>query len=101
MLRLFGTATAFLVLILVAQADSDGQEFAKDVEQLNGSWMSPKMEFAPGIMGRFALKLEFTKDSTAGRATVLSFVSKNGVVVNPGPSWTAELKEKDKKRFIV
>lgn len=105
MLRLFGTATVLLGLVLAApaadQADSDAKEFAKDLEQLCGSWMSPKTAFAPGITGRFALKLEFKKDSTAGRATVLSFVSKSGVVVKPGPSWTAELKEKDKKRMIV
>jgi len=105
MLRLFGTATVFLVLILAApagdQADPNVKEFAKDLAQLNGSWISPKIAFIPGVTGRCELKLEFKKDSTVGQATVLSFVSKSGVVVKPGPSWTAELREKDKKRFIV
>src|SRR5262245_62442938 len=104
MMRPCGTATAFLVLVLAApagdQPESNVKEFAKDLEQLNGSWRSPKMEFAPGVTGHFELKLEFKKDSTVGRATVPSFVSKFGVSVK-GPSWIAELKEKDKKRFIV
>lgn len=104
MLRAFVSATMFLVLIRAAHAgdqpESNGKEFAKDIEQLNGSWRSPKVALGPGITGRFALKLEFKKDSTIGKATVLDFVSK-GVFVPVGPSWVAELKEKDKKRFIV
>ena len=104
MLRLFVSATVFLVLVLAAatgdQPGSSVKEFAKDLEQLNGFWWSPKMEFAPGVTGHFSLKLEFKKDSTVGQATVPTFFSKNGVTVK-GPSWTAELKEKDKKRFIV
>ena len=83
------------------QPDSNAKEFAKDIEQLNGTWASPKMDFAPGITGQIQMKLEFKKDSTVGQATVLGFVSKNGVFVKPGPSWIAELKEKDKKRLIV
>src|SRR5262249_30625856 len=101
----FVSAIVFLVLVLTAaagdQPEANVKEFAKDLEQLNGSWNSPKTEFGPGISGNYVLKLEFKKDSTAGQATVLSFVSKSGVVVKPGPSWTVELKEKDKKRFIV
>jgi hypothetical protein len=100
----FGTATTFLVLILATrvggQPESKVKEFAADLEQLNGSWLSPKMEFAPGVTGRFELKLEFKKDSTVGQATVLHFASKNGIIITVGP-WSAELKEKDKKRFIV
>lgn len=105
MLRVFVSATVFLVLIPAApageQPDSKVKELAKDLEQLNGSWASPKIQFGPGITGHFQLKLEFKKDSTVGQATVSGFVSKSGVFVKPGPSWTAELKEKDKKRFIV
>ena len=105
MLRPFATATAFLVLVLAAaagdQPESKFKEFAKDIEQLNGSWMSPKTVFGSGITGHYQLKLEFKKDSTVGQATVSGFVSKSGIFVQPGPSWTAELKEKDKKRFIV
>lgn len=105
MVRLFGTATLFLVLMLAApagdQAESNAKEFAKDIEQLNGTWKGPKVAFGPGATGRLGLKLEFKKDSTVGQATVPGFVSKFGVIVTPGPSWIAELKEKDKKRFIV
>src|SRR5262249_26683113 len=104
MQRVFVSATVFLVLVLAAAADdqpeSKVKEFAGDLEQLNGSWISPKVEFALGVTGRFELKLEFKKDSTVGQATVLNFVSK-GVFVAVGPSWVAELKEKEKKRFIV
>lgn len=105
MVRSIFGAIALLVLVLTVcagdQTDSKVKEFAKDIEQLSGSWNSPKTEFGPGITGTYILKLEFKKDSTVGQATVLSFVSKNGVAVKPGPSWTVELKEKDKKRFIV
>src|SRR5262249_32395766 len=105
MLRVFVSATMFLVLVLGAasgdQPESNAKEFAKDIEQLNGSWNSPKTRFGPGITGNYVLKLDFKKDSTVGQATVSGFVSKSGVFVKPGPSWTAELKEKDKKRFIV
>ena len=105
MLRPFGTATAFLVLVLAARAgdqpESKVKEFAKDIEQLNGFWISPKVKFGPGITGHFQLKLKFKKDNTVSQATVLGFVSKSGVYVEPGPSWTAELKKKDKERFIV
>lgn len=105
MLRLFGTATVFLSLVLATRADdkteSKVKEFAGDLEQLNGSWTSPTMVFIPGVTGRCEMKLEFKKDSTVGQATVFSFVSKSGVFVKLGPSWIAELKEKDKKRFIV
>jgi len=105
MLRVFVSATVFLVLVLGAhagdQADSNVKEFAKDIEQLNGSWNSPKTQFGPGITGNYVLNLEFKKDGTVGQATVSGFVSKSGVFVKPGPSWTAELKEKDKKRFLV
>src|SRR5262245_49050028 len=79
MLRVFVSATMFLVLILAApaggQPESNVKEFAKDLEQLNGSWMSPKIEFAPGVTGRCELKLEFKTDSTVGQAVVLNFVS--------------------------
>jgi len=105
MLRVFVSATVFLVLILPVvggdQPESKVKEFAGDLEQLNGSWVSPKIKFGQGITGHFQLKLEFKKGSTVGKATVVSFVSKSGVVVKPGPSWSAHLKEKDKKRFIV
>jgi hypothetical protein len=104
MLRVFVSGTMFLVLILAAhggdQPESSAKEFAKDLEQLNGSWRSPKVALGPGVAGHFTLKLEFKKDGTVGQATVLNFVSK-GVFVPVGPSWVAELKEKDKKRFIV
>ena len=83
MLRVFVSATVFLVLVLAAAAgdppESNAKEFAKDIEQLNGSWTSPKMEFGPGVTGRFVLKLEFKKDSTVGQATVLGVVVKSGV----------------------
>ena len=105
MLRPFGTATAFLVLVFAAPAGDQGEtkvkEFLADLEQLNGSWATAKKELGPGVTGNLVLKLEFKKDSTVGRATVSGFVSKSGVFVKPGPSWTAELKEKDKKRFIT
>lgn len=105
MLRVFVSATTFLVLILGAhagdRADSNVKEFAKDIEQLNGSWMSPKIELGPGVTGRFELKLEFKKDSTAGQATVLGAVFKSGIAFKVSPSWSAELKEKGKKRYIV
>lgn len=105
MLRVFVSAIMSLLLSLAASAgdqrESNVKEFARDLEQLNGAWRSPKMEFAPGVTGRCALKLEFKKDSAVGQATVFNFVSKSGVFVKLGPSWTAELKEKDKKRFIV
>lgn len=105
MLRVFVSVTMLLVLVPAAPADdqpeANARAFAKDIEQLTGSWISPKMEFAPGVTGRCELKLEFKKDNTVGQATVLNFVSKNGVFVKVGLSWTAELKEKDKKRFIV
>jgi hypothetical protein len=105
MLRPVGASIAFLLLVLGARAgeqpESNVKEFGADLEQLNGNWISPKLEFAPGITGRLELKLEFKKDSTAGQATVLNFVSKSGVFVKVGPTWIAELKEKDKKRFIV
>ncbi len=104
MLRQFVSTIMVLMLILAApagdQADPNVKEFAKDLKQLNGSWMSPKMEFIPGVTGRCELKLLFKKDSTVGQATMLNFVSKNGVIVKVGP-WIAELKEKDKRRFIV
>jgi hypothetical protein len=104
MLRVLISATVLLVLVLAApggdQPESNVKAFAKDIEQLNGSWRSPKIEFAPGVTGQVELKLEFKKDSTIGKATVPNFASKSGVVV-PGPSWTAELKEKDKRRVIV
>src|SRR5262245_35949283 len=105
MLRVFVSATVFLVPVLAAaagdQPEANGKEFAKDLEQLNGSWNSPKTQFGPGITGNYVLKLEFKKDNTVGQATVSGFVSKSGVFVKPGPSWTAELREKDKKRFLV
>lgn len=105
MLRPLAIAIAFLVLVVPAHTgekpESNVKAFARDIEQLNGSWKSPTMQFAPGITGRCELKLEFKKDSTVGQAAVLNFVSKNGVFVKVGPSWTAELKEKDTKRFIV
>jgi hypothetical protein len=105
MVRLFGTATVFLVLIPASPAgdpaDSNAKEFAKDIGQLNGSWTSPKVELGPGVTGRFELKLEFKKDSTAGQATVTGYVSKTGILLSVSPSWGAELKEKDKKRYIV
>lgn len=105
MLRAFVSTTMFVVFILAAEAGdppgADAREFAKDLEQLTGSWSGPQVEYAPGITGNLQLRLEFKKDTTVGQATVLSFVSKSGVVVSPGPTWTAELKEKDKKRFIV
>lgn len=104
MRRLFGTLAVLLAFNIAAtaadKAPSDVKEFIKDIEQLNGSWMSPKMVFGQGITGNFALKLEFKKDSTIGQATVMNFPSKNGVVVNLGP-WNAELKTKDKKRYLV
>src|SRR5262245_528666 len=65
MRRLFVSATVFLVFVLAVvgdQPESNIKEFAKDIEQLNGSWMSPKTEFAPGITGHFQMKLEFKKD---------------------------------------
>lgn len=103
MFRLFVSAIMFLAIILAAPAGDppDVKEFAKDIEQLNGSWRSPTIVFIPGVMGRWELKLEFKKDSTIGQASVFNFVSKFGIFVMRGPTWTAELKEKDKKRFIV
>lgn len=76
-------------------------ESADEIEKLNGIWTSPRMDFGPGITGHFQLKLEFKKANSTGRAIVLSFVSRNGVVVKPGPAWTAESKEKNKKHIIV
>jgi hypothetical protein len=93
-----------MLLLALAGGDrpeSKVKEFAADLELLNGSRVSPKIEFGPGITGHFQLKLEFKQDSTIGQATVLSFMSKYGVMVKPGPSWPVNLKEKDKKRFIV
>lgn len=105
MLRVFTSATMFLVLIFAAsageQVEGDVKEFAKDLGQLQGSWMSPKIQFIPGVTGRWELKMEFKKDSTEGQASVFGFVSKKGIFVKLGPTWRAELKEKDKKRFIV
>ncbi|MFO0969234.1 MAG: hypothetical protein U0793_27070 [Gemmataceae bacterium] len=104
MLRVLASATMFLGVILAAPAsdgpETDVKEFATDIGKLTGTWMSPKMTFAPGVTGHFAMKLEFNKGA-AGQASVLSFVSRFGISVAPGPSWSAELKEKDKKRFIV
>jgi hypothetical protein len=105
MLRPLGAAIVVLVLVLAARAgDKTGpnaKEFAKDVEQLNGTWISPKTDLGPGVTGPLVLKLEFEKDSIVGRATFLNFYSRNGTFVKVGPSCTAELKEKNKKRFIV
>lgn len=103
--RVFVSVAVFLLLVVAApagdQTEANAKEFAKDIEQLNGSWTSPKMEFAPGVTGRCELKLEFKKDNTVGQAAVFNFVSKGGVFVKAGPTWIAELKEKDKKRFLV
>jgi hypothetical protein len=105
MLRVFVSATTLLVLILAAPAGdqraSNAKDFAKDTEQLNGSWKSPKTQFGLGVTGNYLLTFEFKKDSTFGQTSVSGFPSKSGVNVQPGPSWTAELKEKDKKRFII
>jgi hypothetical protein len=105
MRRPLGTAIGLLLLVLAARAggpsDSDARKFAKDVEQLNGTWVSPKTELGIGVMGPLVLKLEFEKDGTVGRATFLNFYSRTGVFLKIGPACTAELKEKDKKRFIV
>lgn len=104
MLRLFGTATAFLVYLLSAnagaQADSDANKFAKDLEQLSGTWINPKIELGPGVTGRFELRLDFRKDSTTGQATMQGSVFKSGLIFGVKPSWSAELKQKDKKRYI-
>lgn len=104
MSRVFARATAFLAFIHFAaagdQPESGVKAFAKDIEHLRGMWIGPKVQFAPGVTGRFSLRLEFKKDSTVGQASVPNFVSKNGVAVK-GPTWTIELKEKDKKRFII
>jgi hypothetical protein len=75
MLRVFVSATVFLMLILAAagdQPESNVKEFAKDIEQLNGSWNSPKTEFGPGITGTYVLKLEFKKCSASCPRTVSS-----------------------------
>ncbi len=105
MFRQFGTATMFLGFILGAhaseQADSDTKTFAKDIERLNGSWMSPIIELGPGVTGRFELILDFKKDSTTGQATLQGFVVKSGLAFKVRPSWSAELKVKDKKRCII
>jgi len=100
MLRLVGTATVFLVLVLGAPAgDQPGpkaKELAADTEKLNGTWISPIR--APGVTGNNTLKLDFKKDSTLGTATLQYF--QDGVYDRLGPC-AAELKLKDKTRLIV
>ena len=103
--RPLGMVIAFLALVPAAgagdPADPKAKEFAKDIEQLNGTWVSPTTQLGPGVTGPLELKLEFEKDSTVGRATFLNFYSRTGIFVKVGPSCGAELKKKDDKRFIV
>ena len=48
-------------------------------------------KLGPGVTGRFELKLEFKKDSTAGQATVLGAVSRSGLIFKVSPSWSAHV----------
>jgi len=103
MLRLFGAATAVLLLVLSAGAGDQpapkAKEFAADLKQLNGLWRSENFEFAKGIKGHLELLLEFKEDSTVGVAT-LDCIPDKKFFVTVGPC-LAELKAKDKKRVIV
>jgi hypothetical protein len=103
MLRLFGAATAVLLLVLSAGAGAQpapkAKDFAADLKQLNGSWRSGNVEVAKGIKGHLELLLEFKEDSTVGVAT-LDCIPDEGFFVTVGPC-VAELKAMDKKRVIV
>ncbi len=105
MRRIFGTSTLLLVFVFATHAadlaDSNIREFARDIEQLNGSWISPKTVLGPGVTGPLVLNLVFKKESTVGGATFLNFYSRTGIFLKVGPSCAAELKEKNKKRFII